>query len=184
MGNVFCNGRKVSKINKHDNAFVQNLDQYELRQEIRQEILSELNQERIEEQECLMEEIRVIKKKMAKYKNNLQEYKSRLEMYQTKEYNKDVEISRLNDLLNLKQKGNFNLLSKIQKLENMKQGIYTFLKTDDCIIVNSVVQNTPPLDCDWFQSSLFDKTEYIQLVVEHLKKKIENVLVQTGIKKV
>jgi hypothetical protein len=123
-----------------------------------------------------------LKKKNIVYEDRICELQHKEENYKVTLNTQQKELVRLNGLINLKQKGTINMLSKLQKFETFKKSIFNFVDTDDCILVNGVVQNTPALDCDWFQSSMFDKKKYILLLVTYFKQKLNKVIKQSGIK--
>jgi hypothetical protein len=138
--------------------------------------------EHIQTIKFLTEEVEMFKCKNIYYEERICKLQAMLDDTKRLQSKQIDEIKRVNEVVLLKQRGNINLISQIQRLEKIKKFFYDIVNTDDCIIVNNVVQNTPSLDCDWFQGSIFDKSEYIQLVVVYFKNHFKEIIEHKGFK--
>jgi hypothetical protein len=162
MGNVLCNEKS-----RTEELVCDTLHEYETNQ-----------CENIKKIRYLEEEIEMFRKKNCYLEERVCTLQDLVDDGKELYTNQINEIERVSNLLSLRQKGNSNLVAKLRQKEEIIQYFKDFVNTDDCILVNGIIQNTPMIECDWFTGSMFDKSEFIEMVVQYYKGCFQKVLIK------
>jgi len=64
----------------------------------------------------------------------------------------------------LKQRSNFNLLSKIHEYEKLKKNINTLVTIDENRIMNNIIDDTDRGGNEWFYNLLYEKNNYRKVI--------------------
>ena len=64
----------------------------------------------------------------------------------------------------LKQRSNFNLLSKIHEYEKLKQNINTLVTIDENEVMNTIIDSYDSGGNDWFYNLLYEKNNYRKVI--------------------
>ena len=64
----------------------------------------------------------------------------------------------------LKQRSNFNLLSKIHEYEKLKKTINTLVTIDENDIMNTIIDDSDKGSNDWFYNLLYEKNNYRKVI--------------------
>tara|TARA_B100000497_G_C7632992_1_gene380476 strand:+ start:579 stop:1022 length:444 start_codon:yes stop_codon:yes gene_type:complete len=82
----------------------------------------------------------------------------------------------------LKQRSNFNLLSKIHEYEKLKQNIENLLKIDEGVIMDTIIDSSNKGDNDWFYNLLYEKNNY-RKVIKYYNNKLYDLIEQNDSEK-
>lgn len=75
----------------------------------------------------------------------------------------------------LKQKSNFNLLSKIHEYEKLKHNMDTLLKTDENVIMDTIIHSYDGGGNEWFYNLLYEKNNY-RKVIKYYNNRLYNLI--------
>ena len=83
------------------------------------------------------------------------------------------ELTKNSDLqLQLKQKGNFNLVQKNQELHKLNDNfLHIFEKSDDDLVDAIITSSSKEHDNDWFYNLLFERKNYLN-AINHFRSEI------------
>lgn len=89
---------------------------------------------------------------------------------------KDNIIDNLNKQIQLKQKGNFNLIQKNLQLHKLNDSfLHIFDKPDDDLVDAIITHSSNVNDNDWFYNLLFERKNYLN-AINHFRSEITSVL--------
>lgn len=95
-----------------------------------------------------------------------------LKALQQNSLEKDDIINKLNTQIQLKQKGNFNLVQKNQELHKLNDNfLHIFEKSDDDLVDAIITSSSKEHDNDWFYNLLFERKNYLN-AINHFRSEI------------
>lgn len=137
-----------------------------------------------------IENIKLISKECVSLKENILLLEKQLEE-KNKQY---IELKTQNKSLikdnkylkqdnKLKQRSNFNLLSKIHEYEKLKQNIENLLKIDEDVIMETIIDSTnKDGGNDWFYNLLYEKNNY-RKVIKYYNNRLYDLIEQNDSEK-